>query len=338
MDEWRAFAENNNLTYKSEIFLIREPHVSGHYGPYQFRLETFSRSKQVSTSSWGGMAYSSPQTYTRMMLQAPKSTALVSSPKAFDIADIITFLIPTDIQQTIKGRFYAYDRGQKIVYEHAGFVADPPYLQRVIEIQKDLMEKYPGVLAIGGEAISVLHPVSKRYHILQHVAGQLIFDIGQETEKKLKKQQTALLCPRCWVHNGKHQVNVSWIGDVTFYGCRACGQSRDLIEADNHRLVARLDRSSLEEQTNRGMTIQINWIKRPQLFDFETVEIIEAADEEVERFVVQVGNDPDLTRRPGYREMVCKLSAECRLSENTMRLLRRTFGEVVTKPLAELRP
>ncbi len=201
----------------------------------------------------------------------------------------------------------------------------------VVEVQKGLIENYPSVIAVGGEAISVLHPVSKKHHILQHVAGQLIFDIGRETEKKLKKQRTTLLCPYCWVHSGKHQANVPWIGDVTFYGCRACGQSRNLIKSDKYRLVARLDRSSLEEQTNLDMTIQINWIKRPQLFDFEEVEIIKASDEDVERFVVQVGNDIDLTRRLRYCEMECKISVECRLSENTMRILRRTFGEVIIK-------
>ncbi len=88
-DGWRAFAENNNLTYKSRIFLIREPYVTGSYGPYKFRLETFSRSKQVSTTSRGGMTYSSSQIHTRMILQASKSMAMVSSRKALDKAGIV---------------------------------------------------------------------------------------------------------------------------------------------------------------------------------------------------------------------------------------------------------
>jgi hypothetical protein len=65
------------------------------------------------------------------------------------------------------------------------------------------------------------------------------------------------------------------------------------------------------------------------LFDFDQVEIIQASDEEVERFAVQVGNDTDLVREPRYREMICKIGPECRLSENTIRILEKMFGEII---------
>lgn len=47
-----------------------------------------------------------------------------------------------------------------------------------------------------------------------------------------------------------------------------------------------------------------------------------------ERFAVQVGNDTDPVRRPTYAQMRCLVSPECGLSENTMRILQRTFGRV----------
>jgi hypothetical protein len=48
----------------------------------------------------------------------------------------------------------------------------------------------------------------------------------------------------------------------------------------------------------------------------------------VERFAVQVGNDTDPVRQEFYRFMRCVISPDCRLSDNTIRILRRTFGQV----------
>src|SRR6185295_18517069 len=75
--------------------------------------------------------------------------------------------------------------------------------------------------------------------------------------------------------------------------------------------------------------IPVNWSATRKLFDFNAVEIVRATDEEVERFAVQVGNDTDPTRQPGYKEMQCVILPQCQLSENTWRILQRTFGQVV---------
>jgi hypothetical protein len=44
---------------------------------------------------------------------------------------------------------------------------------------------------------------------------------------------------------------------------------------------------------------------------------------------MQVNNDTDPVRRRRYKTMPCTVSAQSNLSENTLRILRRTFGEVV---------
>ena len=41
------------------------------------------------------------------------------------------------------------------------------------------------------------------------------------------------------------------------------------------------------------------------LFDFDEIEIKDATDEEVERFIVQVGNDTDAWRLERYSKVVC---------------------------------
>ena len=96
-------------------------------------------------------------------------------------------------------------------------------------------------------------------------------------------------------------------------------------------LVVCLDKDLPVEQTTRDSTIRINWIKYPKLFDFEEIEIVKASDEDVERFAIQVGNDTDPIRKPRYKQMRCRISTTCQLSENTMRILRRMFGQVEIK-------
>jgi hypothetical protein len=84
---------------------------------------------------------------------------------------------------------------------------------------------------------------------------------------------------------------------------------------------------SREVFEQRGV-LYLNWLARRNLFDFDTVTIVQASDEMVERFAVQVGNDTDPTRRPRYNHMPCRVSAKANLSENTVRILHRTFGAV----------
>jgi len=74
--------------------------------------------------------------------------------------------------------------------------------------------------------------------------------------------------------------------------------------------------------------LRVNWLKRESIFDFDWVEIVRAGDEDVEQLVEQVNNDTDEWRNSRYRQMVCWVSPDCQLSENSLRLLRDTFGEV----------
>ncbi len=94
-------------------------------------------------------------------------------------------------------------------------------------------------------------------------------------------------------------------------------------------VVAVLDAGWPEEAQREGNDLlRVNWLQRQSLFDFDSVKIIQATDEEVERFAVQIGNDSDEWRCSGYRQMRCEIEPGCDLSENTLRLLRSTFGEV----------
>ena len=65
------------------------------------------------------------------------------------------------------------------------------------------------------------------------------------------------------------------------------------------------------------------------VFDFDRVEVVRATDQEVELFVVQVRNDSDRYRQGRYGAMQCRVRSSAGLSENTMRVLKATFGKVV---------
>lgn len=75
------------------------------------------------------------------------------------------------------------------------------------------------------------------------------------------------------------------------------------------------------EQEKRDGVLPVNWLRRGGLFDFDHVEVIQSTEEQVERFAMQVANDTDPSRRPRYRGMVCRVSADCGLPENTVRIL-----------------
>jgi hypothetical protein len=109
-----------------------------------------------------------------------------------------------------------------------------------------------------------------------------------------------------------------------------CSQSRDFFDG---KVVAVLDRQQQIHLDERDGLLWVNWLIHPVTFDFDVVYIIQATDEEVERFVVQVGNDTDPTRKSIYKQARCLVSPLCHLSENSLRILRRMFGPVMMKEL-----
>lgn len=184
------------------------------------------------------------------------------------------------------------------------------------------------LVALGGEAIASLRSVAlDKRSPLRQTSIWLLHSIGRETTSRLAPQAARLLCPHCLIRCGIGSVQLPDGNDFTYYGCRACGQSREFWECPAG-VVARLDAGWTETHNLQDGLLRVNWLTRRTLFDFDAVEIIQATDEDVERFAVQVGNDTDPFRRPHYKQMRCIVMPGCELSENTLRILRRTFGEV----------
>ena len=51
---------------------------------------------------------------------------------------------------------------------------------------------------------------------------------------------------------------------------------------------------------------------------------------------MQVGNDTDPVRQPRYGEMLCLIAPDCRLSENSLRILRNFFGQVERQEIVQV--
>ena len=163
---------------------------------------------------------------------------------------------------------------------------------------------------------------------LRDTITRLLQSIGMETTTRLAPTLEVWLCPMCLLRCGAHHIDRSWQPDWTYYGCRFCRRSRDLLRVPGE-VIARLDRQWWEPYLQDGETVISNWFGyQPTLFDFDAVEIIQASDEDVERFAMLVGNDTDSLRQPRYKGMSCVIDPACQLSKNSERILRSTFGQV----------
>ena len=136
-----------------------------------------------------------------------------------------------------------------------------------------------------------------------------------------------LICRTC-------QCRITVITDsdtrLKYIGCRRCRRVSDGQDVWKgiRQVVAVVDSARDSDCQAKGDTLRVNWFRRRLPFDFDRVEIVNANDEDIERFCVQIGNDTDDFRRNGYKGVPAGISPNCRLSENTMRILRSMLGEV----------
>lgn len=74
--------------------------------------------------------------------------------------------------------------------------------------------------------------------------------------------------------------------------------------------------------------ISKNWLTKQRIFDFDEVRILHATDEEIERFVIQVGNDTDVVRKSKQKAIRCLIASDCGISENSVRVLKHILGQI----------
>jgi len=319
-NSWRKFAENNGLAFRPNNF-FSGAQVFGNFRGHYLNLESIQKGSSRNS-----------QTYTRLSLY-PTHRVYHSIPvtdpgisiTSLNVDDAINLLTRHEVGHGTWDSVEADSKGQRISYIKPGIETNIKYLQSRICWLSDVADAYPAIVALGGEAVAPLHSLTKRNRRLRPLATQLLRDIADDTIPRLSNHAKNLICPRCLTCCRKHQIKLSWWQSITYYGCRTCHQSREFVEG---WVVARLDNTMTQELVQQNGVLRVNWLSRRALFDFDEVEIIQATDEEVERFAVQVGNDTDRLRKPRYQQMRCVVSADCGLSENSHRILRRMFGSV----------
>lgn len=185
-----------------------------------------------------------------------------------------------------------------------------------------------GLVAWGGSAVESLEGMITADPLpLNRSILRVLKNIALETTVTLAEHTSNLLCPHCLVRCHARPIHLAGQPDLTFYGCRSCGQSREFLSGIS-QVVAILDANWPEAQFRQDGTLKANWFHHQTVFDFDRVEIVQASDEDVERFAMQVGNDTDPIRKPRCKQMTCRIGPTCHLSENTLRILESMFGQV----------
>jgi hypothetical protein len=179
----------------------------------------------------------------------------------------------------------------------------------------------------GGRAVAPLQSYLKnsRSGNRNKPAIWVLRSIGNETTLWFACAAKTLLCPDCVVRCSPIEIPLPSEDSLDYYGCRACGQAEEFTVWPGEVVVV-LDKNMTQAQAEQGNQLRVNWLQRRELFDFDWIEIVQASDEDVERFTVQAGNDTDEVRQPRYKNMKCVIGPACELSENTIRILEHTFG------------
>ena len=297
---------------------------SFNYRGYKIHKDTFE--KDLSRTGVGPF-----HTFTRILLQLDWLYAdkrrYVSTENEADLRQALELFLTLGVASQLKGRIDLRANHYNFYYEHIGIERDENYLQWLYGLLGDLADSYLKIVALGGEAIpSVAELVARPDYQLSQIGHQLLKDIAEETKIHLQEEQIDfLVCPNCltrFTANKIKEVNT----EFTFLGCRCCSQSRKFLRIPKE-VIAVLDADWSEKlvATEDG-SLRVNWLLYQELFDFDQVEIVQAVDEDVKRFSVQIGNDTDELRRRHYAKMTCRV--QCILSTNTIKILRHIFQQV----------
>jgi hypothetical protein len=319
---WDEFAEAHHLQFVKGK-LLESYRIFGPYRGYRLDLMAFRQDRTGKEE---------PQTRLQLVIdqgateQQPPEPIPVSPLSGQELRKLFN---PPNLTFKLPGEFQAKARGQELAYEQPGLITRSRRLQFLADTLYNLAEAYPKVLASGGEAMPILKEIAlDQTSVFRAIAAQLLQDVALTTFY-LRDYASILLCKRCLVHCTEHELELSWFNKVTYYGCRVCHQSREFFTTTH--IVAVLDNQAPAEPHQEGERLKVYWLPHQAFFDFDEVEIISATDEDVERFAVLVGNDTNPNRRPRYKQIRCLVAADCGLSDNTIRILEYTFGQVEIK-------
>jgi hypothetical protein len=315
---WRKLAKSQKLKFVASRLDRQETKVKGSYHGHYLSLKTVEDE------------FTDLYTLIILTRKRPLEKELEESP--LTALDELIAIYP------LIGVVGAKPGGDTVFYRQPGFEKDRDYIRTLFQLLYELFLLYPQITQLGGEAVPPLQRVWQNYKPFRPLCSQMLADIAQNTIERLEKMALEIWCPRCLTRFTAIEIGLPpEKPTLYYYGCRACGQSREVLHLRGG-VTAVLDNAGTVEQLPQVEGLYVNWLRRRSLFDFDRVEIVQATDEEVERFAVSLGNDTDETRRARYQGMECAISPGCELSTNTLRVLQYTFREAEQSLQANFSP
>lgn len=238
--------------------------------------------------------------------------------------------------------FASYDRslvfrGEKVLYREQLARTNTYKIRVLMNYLCDLVNAYPHIIQLGGEAVPLLRPLAQKdEHPLHNMATRLLMEIGHFTTSAFESRSTQVYCKQCLVHFASHEVGLGGISSTQYYGCRRCLQSRSYYEGI--KLIFVLDNKMRDKWTLKNKALYVNGYKQQKIFDFDEVVIKHASDKAVASFAIKVGNDTDAHRTKRYKDIPCTVMDTSTVSANTISMLERVFGQVQRMETHEHQP
>lgn len=323
---WKQFAQEHELKFNPGNFINSNVTVSGLYRDYY--IEIFTKTEHEDRDQ------RETYTFTNIRLSIRHRNRdvhreLLPTINNGEITrqEAVDLLVPNGLVLS-RGNYEITINSDQIHYNYREFEGDKEYLIGAIDMFCDLADNYPGVVSLGGVVVPALEELANRQgHALSTTAIYLLEAIASRS-RDLKISYPNLLCPSCFYRFQTQKVKLSWWKSPSYYACPKCHQNRDYFVGK--KVVAVLNNQMEHKYLEVENTLRVNWCHHRKLFDFDTVAIEKATDEDVERFAMQVGNHTDEVRKSNYAKVSCTIAPDCELSENTTRILRHTFGNVET--------
>ncbi len=249
-------------------------------------------------------------------------------------ATLTELLQPHDWRARLSGDWGKVEGANRInekylTYVAPKFIADIETIGCLLDALSQLWHMYPQILAQPQAAVPVLQKLAMNQHEASSALARYLLEYLAEATQSLQNNYPDLLCQHCFHRFAKHTVNLSFASSVSYYGCRACHRTQDHITV--RRVIAVLNETMKIDYKTTEQGFYLNWALYQDLFDFDEIRIDQISDEMLERFVVQVGNDTDPTRKAKYDQMCCMVTPSTTLSENSLRLLRQQFDLIVVR-------
>ena len=318
LSNWQQFAQSEKqLKYVARDFW-GNVQVTGSYRGYNIQLYTTSGD------------HTCLRIKTESFVDEQANSVAMPLHSAKDIVNLIT---PHTNYQLDGDEIEVRDLGQEIFYEQYDLETHLERLHSLLDGLCDLGDNFKYIISQGGKIApqleEIILPENYPDDYLRMTVGELLKAIAQRTKKKLANQGLQLICPQCLVHIATHEVKLLAPKSISYYGCRACSQSDRFIDGIDE-VVAILDEEKTEKTIRQNNILYVNWITHRKVFDFDHLYILSATEEDIERFAMQLGNDTDEWRSNRYARMTCSISSKVVLSDNLVKILRRSFGNVET--------